>query len=191
MFEKLLTIDEEILTVNEEPKDYYSEEIEEPSEEESDFKERPLTKPITEPVFRGELAYVVNFDQPRLTFFSRPEISEQGTEIKSLLDFLENRGCEVKDKEQTEKFFLKYPQTINALRQAPNKIFEYFGKSKIKLEIVTEPEETGDEMELFLKIRTKLDIKEARERMNKIKKEWLFPLTDKGILSLVLRLEFM
>jgi len=101
-------------------------------------------------------------------------------EIKeSVLGFLKSRYCEIRDMEDIKDFLIQNSKISNCLWVAPDVIYKYFGETNLSLELSHDPEIENDEGELFLKIITKDEPKEALKKLNELDKKWLLPIIMK------------
>lgn len=134
-------------------------------------------------------------------FFNWPQEESENEKIKAatksfvepLFSFLRERNCAIENQEEIEitDFLNNHVDIVNYLYEAPDVIREKFGNANLNLELVFDPEIEGHDGELFLNIETDLGIKEAREKLNAIDKEWLVPAVGKNIAKFNIDIEFV
>lgn len=111
--------------------------------------------------------------------------------IESLFSFLQNRNCNIVNKEEITDFLNNHIGIIDYLYEAPDVIRGKFGEVNLNLELSFDPEIEDDEGELFLNIETDFDVKKAHEKLKEIDGEWLLVKVNKDIGKFNLNLEFI
>jgi len=108
-----------------------------------------------------------------------PEITELLKNNAGVLGFLRSRGCLVIEEQKISDFLAQYPGLEECLWGAYDNVFKYFRDVKIELELFFDPEIKDDKGELFLRVITKDNPEEAQKKLDRLNKEWLFPIIKK------------
>lgn len=113
-------------------------------------------------------------------------------QVETVLEYLEENNCEIRNRFEIRKFLLTQPHIIQYLWKAIEKIFEYFEKNqKTALELVFDPEIEKDEGELFFNIITNLEPEEALSRLDEIDEKWFLLDVIQKVSNFNLNLEFI
>ena len=110
---------------------------------------------------------------------------------ESLFYFLQERNCNVVNKETALDFLNNNAMVIDYLYEVPAIIREKFGNVKLSLELYFDPEIEANEGKLFLNIETDFDVKKAREKLEEIDREWFLNRVGEDIRKFNLNLEFI
>jgi hypothetical protein len=110
-------------------------------------------------------------------------------------------GCGVTDatqwagyeqREGVERFLAEHPALRPLVREAGDKLREYFGEAtELAVERFVDPESSSAPVELFLRVKTPLDVEEARERLGRFEEEWWLDNLQRGDYLLNVALEFV
>ncbi len=92
--------------------------------------------------------------------------------------------------EEVRQFLEAYPFLTSLLREAHDKIGDYFGpQTAVTLEVVTDPEAMEDR-ELFAFIHTNLPSQEALDRLERLDQDWWLEASDRSEGRLCIHVEF-
>ncbi len=92
--------------------------------------------------------------------------------------------------EEVGQFLEAYPFLTPLLREAHDKIDDYFGpQTAVALEVVTDPE-AMDDRELFAFIQTSLPSQEALDRLERLDQDWWLDASDRSEGRLCIHVEF-
>ncbi len=106
-------------------------------------------------------------------------MTETITPVKTLLainptDWAEiEKSYTLRNSAQVLEFIDKYPFLVPLLREAPEKINQYFPGDPLVLEVVIDPEsESSDDGKLVLLITTKIDDEQSEELLGELDYFW-------------------
>lgn len=113
------------------------------------------------------------------------------SEVKDVLDFLKSNNIFVSEEALVESFLSTHTGIILALYDLPQIILENFGEVNMNLEIFSDPDDSEEMQELFLKIETPLSPEEADKKISKINRSWLFHISDRDMIFFNLTLKYL
>lgn len=95
-------------------------------------------------------------------------------------------------REGAERFLVEHPELRSFLHETGDKLRVYFGtETVLTVERFVDPESAEAPDELFLRIKTQLDVEEARERLTRFEEDWWFDNLQRGNYLLNVSLEFV
>lgn len=101
-------------------------------------------------------------------------------------------GPGVEVRQGVEDFLREHSDLCPFLAETCNKLREYFGPdAAFALKLFQEPEAYTAPVELFLLVKTPLEVEEARERLGGFEEEWWYDNMQRGGFLLHVALEFV
>lgn len=95
-------------------------------------------------------------------------------------------------REGAERFLVEHPELLSFLYETGDKLRGYFGsEAALAVERFVDPESAEVPDELFLRVKTPLDVEEARERLTRFEEDWWFDNLQRGSYLLNVSLEFV
>lgn len=161
----------------------------------SNFLINKMTTTIDKPMQWGDWggvstpsAYVMSWEGALTQPYTLRSASISSS-LNTALDFLSSNDVSIEDRVAVEEFLTAHYGVVAHLYEAPEKIFQYFGKIPLKLGVFSDPD-TGEQPELYLEVETALSPKEAGEIISRLNREWLISSGDQDLMSLNTTLRF-
>lgn len=134
-------------------------------------------------------AYVV-WDK-ELTEQYLPHSASISSSVNTALTFLLSKDIKIEDSLRVEAFLTNNYGIVAHLYVIPEKIFQYFGKSELKIGLFSDPDVADEQAELYIEVETALSPVEANEKLSKINREWLLASRDQDLMALNITLKFV
>lgn len=109
---------------------------------------------------------------------------------KKVLDYLQKKGCKIRNEAEVMNFLVNRPNVISILKEAPDIVEKYFKEADLHLELFRGYEKESHK-ELLLNIVTTDGVEKASEKLDILDDEWFLPIAEeKNIISFNIDLGF-
>ncbi len=139
--------------------------------------------------FLTSSAYGKTWNNSRVTPRSQSSTSIS-TSVDRALTFITSKNTVIEDRLAVEEFLTNSYGVIAHLYSIPEKVTHYFGTSKMKLGVFSEPD-SYEVAELYLEVETNLAPEEANAYLSNLNREWILSANDNDLMSLNITLKFI
>jgi len=95
-------------------------------------------------------------------------------------------------REGAEHFLSEHPELRRFLDETGDKLRDYFGpETELAVERFVDPEASSVPDELFVRVKTQLDVADARERLSRFEGEWWLDNLQRGRYLINVALEYV
>ena len=119
-----------------------------------------------------------------------PSSASISVSADKVLTVIARQNIIITDRLEVEDFLTNHYGTIAHLYNIPEKVTSYFGESKMKLGVFSEPDST-DTPDLYLEVETSLSPEEANARLSALNREWILSTNDDDLMVLNITLRFI